>query len=209
LFGLTGGTASGKSTVAAYFGELGAELINADAIGHELLQRPGPARAEVVRRFGPQILGASGEIDRKRLAAIVFGDPARRAELDAVMHPLIMARVEEEAIALKRNRPNTIILVEAALIYEAGVEGRFHKVLVAWCRADQQIARLMAKTGLAREEAEARIATQMSSEEKLRRADFVIDCSGTMEEMRRQVRVLYPLLEQAIGQEHESLGGVL
>ncbi len=197
-FGLTGGVASGKSTVARMFEDLGALIIDADRIGHELLRAPLPTYQDIVRRFGKEILDASGEIDRRRLGAIVFAHAERLHELNAIIHPRIVERVEEQAAQTHARHPHTVILVDAALIYEAGIGGRFSKVIVAWCRPELQIERLMAKAGLSREEAERRIATQMPAEEKLRRADYVIDCSADLQSTRAQVEALYPELKRLV-----------
>jgi dephospho-CoA kinase len=195
-FGLTGGVASGKSTVARMLEALGARIIDADRVGHELLRSPHPAYQEIVRRFGREILDLAGEIDRKRLAAVVFADPAELRKLDATLHPRIIARVEELAEQYRCEDARRVVVVDAALIFEAGIGKRFAKVLVVWCRPEQQVERLMAKAGLSREEAEGRIATQMPVAEKRRRADFEIDCSGSLENTRAQVEALYPDLQR-------------
>ncbi|MGH9398385.1 MAG: dephospho-CoA kinase [Terriglobia bacterium] len=193
-FGLTGGIACGKSTVASHFLALGAKVIDADRIGHEMLRRPGPVFDEILGHFGNEILNTHREIDRKILGAIVFANPEKRRELNSILHPRIIARQEELAAQYHRDNPQSIILVEAALIYEAGIESRFRKVLVAWCTPEQQVERLMTKSSLPRSEAVARVAAQMPAEEKRRRADFVIDCSGSLEHTRAQVNTLYPQL---------------
>ncbi len=195
-FGLTGGIACGKSTAARMFEELGAKIVEADRIGHELLRLSEPTGQEVARRFGPGILAPSGEIDRRRLAAIVFADAARLQALNAMLHPEIIRRVEEQAAALGRAHPRAVIIVDAALIFEAGIGGRFNKVIVAWCRPEQQLERLMSKARLTRREAEQRIAAQMPVEEKRRLADFVLDCSGSLDETRKQVSALYATLKK-------------
>ncbi len=197
-FGLTGGVASGKSTVAAMFREFGARIIDADEVGHELLRHSSPAFHEVLKRFGNDILDAAGEIDRKRLGGIVFTDAAKLGELNAILHPKIIARVEELADEHSREDRGAVVLVDAALIYEAGIGGRFSKMVVAWSRPEQQIERLIAKTGLPREEAERRVAAQMPIEVKRRRADYVVDCSGSLEETRWQVREIYVRLKQLL-----------
>lgn len=196
-FGLTGGIATGKSTVARMFEELGARVIDADRVGHELIRRPLPAYQEIVRTFGEEILDASREVDRKKLGAIVFADPAKLVRLNAILHPLIVARVEELARELSTQNPQGVILVDAALIFEAGIGSRFRKVIVTSCRPEQQLERLLAK-GLSRPDAELRMAAQMSAEEKRRRADFVVDTSGTKEETREQVSRLYQELRQLL-----------
>jgi len=198
-FGLTGGAASGKSTVARMFQDLGARIIDADRIGHEMLRSSSPASVEILRQFGKGILDDSGEIDRSRLGRIVFGDLQKLQQLNAIVHPRIIARVEDLAAQYHADDPGAVILVDAALIFEAGIGGRFDKVVVAWCRPDQQIERLMAKSGLTREEAERRIAAQMPAEEKRRRADYLIDCSGSLESTREQVRRVYADLVRQVG----------
>ena len=195
-FGLTGGIASGKSTVARILEEFGAQVIDADRVGHELLRRPHPVHQQVVARFGQGILGPDGEIDRKLLGAMVFADPQRLRELSAIVHPSLIARVDELAAQLRAGRPGAVIVVDAAVIYEAGVADSFAKILVAWCRPEQQIQRLMAKTGLSREEALRRVASQIPTEEKRRRADYVIDCSGSLAVTRTQAEALYPEIKR-------------
>jgi dephospho-CoA kinase len=194
-FGLTGGIATGKSTVARMFEELGARVIDADRIGHELILKPQPAYEEIVRAFGRDVLNSSNEIDRQRLGVIVFAEPAKLAQLNAILHPRIIARTEELARELIAREPGRVILVDAALIFEAGIGGRFKKVIVTWCPPKQQLERLMAK-GLSREEAERRVTAQMSAEEKRRRADFVIDTSGTQDQTRKQVPSVFAKLQR-------------
>ena len=212
-FGLTGGAASGKSTVARMFQDLGARIIDADRIGHEMLRSSSPAYAEILRQFGKEILDDSGEIDRSRLVRIVFRDRERLQQLNAIVHPRIIACVEDLAAQYQADdlishyhaddvmfrRPRSVVLVDAALIFEAGIGGCFDKVVVAWCWPEQQVERLMAKAGLSREEAEQRIAAQMPAEEKRRRADYLIDCSGSLESTREQVRKVYADLVRQVG----------
>jgi dephospho-CoA kinase len=193
-FGLTGGIASGKSTVARMFEELGAKIIDADALGHEMLEPGTPTHAEIARRFPSAV--REGRIERAALGALVFADPAKLRELNAVLHPAIIARSAQIAAAYHADAPHAVVIVDAALIYEAGIAGHFRKIIVAWCRPEQQLERLMAKTGLSRAEAERRIASQMPADQKRRRADYVIDCSGTLDQTREQVERLYPELER-------------
>lgn len=195
-FGLTGGAASGKSTVARMFEELGARIIDADRLGHELIRAPLPAYQDIVRRFGDEILDPSAEIDRRRLGAAVFSDAEKLRELNAIVHPRIIERVEELANQYLSQNARAVVLVDAALIYEAGIGGRFEKMIVAWCRPEQQVERLMAKSGVSPEEAARRIATQIPVEEKRQRADYVIDCSGSLEFTQEQVATLYPELKR-------------
>ena len=200
-FGLTGGIASGKSTVARFLEALGAKVIDADRVGHELLQISNPVHQQVVAHFGQEILTPRGEIDRGQLGSIVFADPQRLSELSSIVHPALIARVDALAADLHAKHPRSVILVDAALIYEAGVPDRFAKVLVAWCRPEQQVERLMAKTGLSRQDALRRIASQIPAEEKRRRADYVIDCSGSLAETRAQAEALFPELARVAERE--------
>jgi dephospho-CoA kinase len=197
-YGLTGGVASGKSTVALMFEQLGARVIDADRLGHELLRAPLPAYQAIRQSFGQEILDGSGEIDRSRLSAVVFGDPQKLRDLNAILHPRILERVEELAAQFRAQEPHAVIIADAALIYEAGIAHRFTKILVAWCRPEQQIERLMAKAGISREEAERRINTQMPAEEKRRRADYAIDCSGNLESTRARVHTVYSELKRLV-----------
>lgn len=200
-FGLTGSVASGKSTAAQKFEDLGARIIDADRIGHEVLGSSLSAYQEIVHRFGDDILDSSGEIDRKKLGDLVFSDPVKLKDLNAIVHPKIIARVEQLAEEHAAAHPQDVILVDAALIFEAGIGANFRKVIVAWCRPEQQIERLMAKTGITRQAAEQRIAAQMPADEKRRRADYLIDCSGSIEETRTQVESLYPTLQRLTGSQ--------
>ncbi len=195
-FGLTGGVASGKSTAAQMFADLGAQIIDADRVGHEVLSSSLSAYQEIVHRFGDEILDPSGEIDRKQLGALVFADPGKLQDLNAIVHPKIIERVEQQARQLGVAHPDAVILVDAALIFEARIGGNFRKVVVVWCEPEQQIARLMAKTGLTRAAALQRVAAQMSVAEKRQRADYLIDCSGSLEKTRAAVEALYPILKQ-------------
>ena len=204
-FGLTGGIACGKSTTARFLERLGAKVVDADRVGHGLLQASNPVHQKVVRRFGAEILRPDGDIDRGRLGAIVFNDPQKLSELTSLVHPSLIARVEELTQQLWTLHPRAVVLVDAALIYEAGLANHFLRILVAWCRPEQQIERLMAKTGLSYQDALRRMESQIPAEEKRRRADYVIDCSGSLEETRAQVEALYPELKRLAESEAQNL----
>ena len=197
-FGLTGGIACGKSTVAAFLKKLGAYVIDADQAGHELLLPESPLYLEILRRFGSGIVDPSGYIDRRRLGKIVFSAPEKLSELNALLHPLIMSRIEAEANERLQKDSGAVIVAEAALIYEAKLAGRFWKVIVAWCRPEQQVERLLAKTALSRIQAQSRIATQMPIGEKKKLADYLVDCSGSVEETRAEVRTLFGKLQRLV-----------
>ena len=197
-FGLTGGIACGKSTVARFFQDLGAYIIDADRVGHELIE-PGHAAYEaIIGHFGEEILDPGGHIDRKKLGPRVFADPQQLRLLNAILHPRIIVRMQELAAEQQKRNPQRVLILDAPLIFESGMGGTLRKVMVAWCRPEQQLERLMAKTGVSRDEAERRIQAQMPVEEKRRRADCVIDCSGTLERSRAQAATIYPELQRLI-----------
>ncbi|MGH9788139.1 MAG: dephospho-CoA kinase [Candidatus Acidiferrales bacterium] len=194
--GLTGGIASGKTTVAAMFRARGARVLEADRIAHQLMAPGQPAYEEIVRTFGREILSADGTIDRKRLGAIVFADAVRRAELNRIVHPRVIAEQEKELARIAAEAPGSVAIVEAALLIEASYHKQLDKLVVTWCRPEQQLERLQAK-GLSREDAARRMAAQLPPEEKRRLADYVIDCSGSLAETERQVEQVRQALQQA------------
>jgi len=194
--GLTGGTASGKSTVAAMLRDRDFRVLDADVLAHELLEPEQPAYEEVVREFGEDILQRNGEVDRGKLGAIVFADPDKRARLNRILHPRIRDISNNWFATLDHPGGPELAFEDAALIFEAGLKGYFDRVVVCWCRPEQQVSRLVER-GLSEEEARRRIASQMPMEEKRRLADELIDCSGPMEETERQVTLLIAKLKQA------------
>src|SRR5271168_5597298 len=165
--GLTGGIASGKSTVAAMLRELDCPVLDADTLGHELLEQGQEAYNEVVREFGREILDGYGNVDRGKLGQIVFADAQKRARLNQILHPRILDVVRKWFAALDGPDAPELAVVEAALIIEAGYNKELHKVIVCWCRPEQQIERLEER-GLAVEDARRRIAAQMPMEDKRR-----------------------------------------
>ncbi len=193
--GLTGGLATGKSFVGEALGRLGCRVVRADEIGREVMEKGGEAYGPVVREFGEGILDAEGAIDRKRLAALVFDNPERLAALNAIVHPAVLRRQEEIFAAIAAEDPDAIVIWEAAVMIEAGTHTRMDKVIVTVCREDQQLERAVARGGLSREEALARIRRQMPLEEKRRYADYVIDTSGSEGETLAQVERVYNLLQ--------------
>jgi len=201
--GLTGGLACGKSVVAKMFSDLGARVIYADQIAHELYKSGQPVHQELVKRFGAEIVNAEGEIDRARLAAIVFGD-GRVQELNKIVHPAVVKRQEQLMHEIGGREPNAVIMVEAALIFEAGVKDRFAKMVVVTCRPEQKVQRYAERAGRDQAAASAEVArrsqAQLPDEEKIRRADYVIDNSGSLERTRQQVERIYAELKvMAIG----------
>jgi dephospho-CoA kinase len=187
--GLTGGIASGKSAVAAMLREMGFPVLEADLVGHKLLEPGHPEHDEVLREFGAELADAQGKIDRAKLGALVFADPAKLAKLNKIIHPGVERAILQQFEDWKRNGVKDAGFVEAALLVEAGIADKLDGLVVAFCTPEQQIERLKAR-GMSEVEAKRRIAVQMPVEEKLDRATEAIDCSGTLEETRAQVRTL-------------------
>ncbi|MGZ4853685.1 MAG: dephospho-CoA kinase [Candidatus Angelobacter sp.] len=196
--GLTGGVACGKSTVARMFADLGANIVDADTIAHELYRPGHEVLQELVKHFGPEILKPDGELDRARLAALVF-DGGRVEELNRIVHPAVIRQQDQWMRVLGEKDPYAVAIVEAALIFEAGVKDHFDRIMVVTCKPAQKTARFAQRTGMnedeARADVERRNKAQMSDEEKARRADFVIDNSGSVEETRHQVQRIYSELK--------------
>ena len=196
--GLTGGVACGKSTVARMFADLVANIVDADTIAHELYRPGHEVLQELVKHFGPEILKPDGELDRARLAALVF-DGGRVEELNRIVHPAVIRQQDQWMRALGEKDPYAVAIVEAALIFEAGVKDHFDRIMVVTCKPAQKTARFAQRTGMnedeARADVERRNKAQMSDEDKARRADFVIDNSGSVEETRHQVQRIYSELK--------------
>jgi dephospho-CoA kinase len=190
--GLTGGLATGKSFIGRTLEEWGCGIIRADNLGHEALAPGGEAYQAVIDAFGGGILKEDRTVDRRRLGEIVFADAEKLARLNALVHPVIFRqeRIEEFRAA----NPNGIVVVEAAIMIEAGSYTRYQKLIVAVCQEEQQIERAMRRDGLSREQAAARIRRQMPLEEKVRMADYVIDTSGSKQETIRRTREVYDSL---------------
>jgi len=187
IIGLTGGIGAGKTTVAAILAGLGARVIDADRIGHEVY-RPGSAGfARVVEAFGPGVVGADGAIDRRTLGALVFADPAARARLNALVHPLIATEVGGRIAAARAEGFEGPLVVEAAVLLEAGWQSLVDRVWVVSARREDAILRVMATRGLAREEVERRLEAQMSDAERRRQADLVIENDGPPAALRAAV----------------------
>jgi dephospho-CoA kinase len=183
LLGLTGNIACGKSTVLRQLQSLGAHTIDADALIHVILRKGGPAYWPVVSEFGPGILDADGEIDRRALGRIVFADPERLRTLERIEHPIVR-RVIDDEIA---DAEEPVVALDAIKLIESGWAEKCDAVWVVTCDRDQQLERLVRTRGYSREEAEGRIDAQAPQEEKVARADVVIDNAGTLEETRGQV----------------------
>ena len=194
--GLTGGLASGKSSVGHILVELGCHLLEADKVGHRVLQPGAAAYAPVVAHFGPTILDAAGRIDRKKLGAIVFSHPAELEALNKIVHPLVFAEQERWFAAIAAQDPGAIAIIEAAIMVETGSYNRYDKLILAHCGQQQQVARAMARDGLSEAAVRDRLARQMPLADKKRYADYLIDTSGPREQTRAQVAQLHTTLRK-------------
>ena len=189
--GLTGGIAVGKSTVMSVLAACGAVCFDADAIARSVVEPGTPGLAAVVAEFGPDVLAPDGSLDRVALGRVVFADAARRARLEAILHPPIIAEQDWLIAEVAARDPQAIVVVDAALMIESGGYKRFDALVVVHCDPEVQLERLMRRNGLTREEALQRVAAQMPQAEKLRYADYTIDTSGTLDDTRRRTEAVW------------------
>ena len=194
--GLTGGIASGKSTVASILVELGAVLIDGDALAREVVARGTPGLAQVIAEFGDELLTPEGDLDRPALGRIVFSDQAARKRLEGITHPLIFERYAElEAAA----GPDDLVVHDIPLLAESGRADTFDEVIVVDAPRELQVERMVRDRGWTREEAESRIAAQASREDRLAIATYVIDNTGSLDELRARVEEVYRELSRGRG----------
>ncbi len=185
--GLTGGIATGKSTVVRMLVKKGARVIDHDALVHTL-QEPGrPVWNRIVEAFGREILDAGGRIDRKKLGVLVFGDEGRRKALEGIVHPAVLEEAQRERDRIGRKDERAIVLSDIPLLLEVGMQGLFDLILLVYAPPAVQIARVMKRNNMTRDEAVARLEAQMPIDEKLKRADVVIRNDGTMKELQQRV----------------------
>jgi dephospho-CoA kinase len=192
LVGLTGNIATGKSTVARILAELGACVIDADAVAHEMMRPSGPAYGAVVAAFGPEILAADGSIDRARLGAIVFRDPQAMRRLEAVVHPPTIAEVDRRIAGAEA----PVVVVEAIKLIEAGMHRSYDALWVVTAPRSAQIARLVTNRDLSREEAVLRVDGQSPQEEKAALADVVLVNDGSVADLRQKVETAWAQLQK-------------
>ena len=182
---LTGGIATGKSTVLRRMRAAGLATIDADVLARQVIAPGAPAYAAVVARFGPEVIDDTGAVDRRALAAVVFADPSARRELEAIVHPAVYEAIAGWFAALPADTP--LAIADIPLLFETGREGDFDAVVVVACPREEQVRRVIARDGVTRDEAEARIAAQWPIERKVAAADHVIWTTGTVAATERQV----------------------
>ena len=194
--GLTGGIGSGKSEVTRRFAALGAHIIDADALAHEVVEPGTPGLEAVIAEFGPEVRAADGSLDRDAVAARVFSDDDARARLNAIVHPLIGERVFALLAEYEAADPEGILINDVPLIAEAGVAERYEVVVVVAAPVETQLARLVGLRGMTREAAQARIAVQASREPRLALATYVITNDGDLDALQAQVEETWAHLRE-------------
>ncbi len=207
--GLTGGIASGKSTVAAVLAAAGAQLIDADRIARELVRQGTPAYQQILAHFGRSILGSGGELDRRRLGALVFSDPQEKRVLEEIVHPGVRTETAQRLEAIRQAVPDAVVILDVPLLFEAGMAHDLDALIVVYVPEWLQIERLIARDHLTPAEALARIRAQMPLEQKRARATHVIDNSGTIEQTRSQALAIYRQLaaKAAERKAHRAIDG--
>lgn len=190
VIGLTGGIGTGKSTVSAYLRENGFAIIDADQIARQVVEPGTPLLAELSREFGTDVLTEGGSLDRKALAAIVFADAEKRKKLDSLTHDKIIQKIQEQIETYKAAATHRGIVIDAPLLFETGLDEKCQKTWLVTAKRDIRIARVCARDDMTAEEVVARIQNQMGDEEKKKRADQVIENSGTIRELKQQIQDL-------------------
>ena len=197
--GLTGGIATGKSTVSRLFVECGARLIDADVLARDAVAPGTPACREIAVAFGNEMLRADGSVDRERLGAAVFADPAKRARLEAIIHPQVFAGEECLFRDITATDPKAVVLFDAALLIETGAHKSKDRVIVVTADGPTQLRRLMDRNKLPKDEARRRIRSQMPMAEKIAAADYVIDGTLPLDKLKTEVRRIYEELTRLAG----------
>ncbi len=202
--GLTGSIGVGKSFVASVLAELGCHVLDADQTAREVVAPGFPGLLAIAEKFGREIICPDGTLDRERLGVLIFADEEKRALLNSILHPYIIARQDEVLRDWEAKDAKGIAVVDAALMIESGGYHRFDTLVVVHCTAEEQLRRVMARNHLSREEAEARISSQMSQDQKKSFADYLIDTSDGFEATRKRTETIYQELceiNMALGEE--------
>lgn len=204
IIGLTGNIGGGKSTVSGRLAELGAEVIDTDILSREAVAPGTPGLARIVEEFGPGMLDKNGELDRAAMSAVVFNDPLARARLEGIIHPEIRRRVDAVISKYRSGQGKApALVVEVPLLIESGWNSMMDETWVVTTGREEQLKRVMARSGLSGEDVEKRIAAQMPQEEKCRYADMIIDNSGTVEATRQQVDAIWKQLTAGKSPGHD------
>lgn len=191
FIGLTGGIATGKTIVSKIFLKQGAHLIDADIIARDVVKPDKPAWKEIVDTFGESVIGIDKKINRKKLGSIIFNDPEKRKQLEAITHPRIIEEENRQVNELQKKFKSGIIILDAALLIEAGYYDRVDKLIVVYLDQQTQLQRLMERDNLSLPEAKKRIDSQMLLEDKVKLADYVIDNSKPLDQVEIQVSKIY------------------
>ena len=194
LVGLTGGIGSGKSLAASFFKELGAHIIDADQLSRDLVHPGQTALKEIVNYFGKNILDSTGDPNRRKLAKIVFQDSKKKSVLEEILHPKIFKKEQEVFLKICTKDPLAIVIIDAALLIESGNYKHVNKVIVVRSSEESQIQRILSRNAVSFDEAVARIKNQMSLEEKIKYADFILDNNMQQEDLKHKVQELFPQL---------------
>jgi dephospho-CoA kinase len=201
IAGLTGGIASGKSTVSTFLEDAGAIIVDADKIAREVVRNNRPAWREIVRAFGQSILLPDGEINRILLGEIIFNDPAQKQVLNRIVHPVVIAETATRLVEIEINQPGELVILDVPLLIESGMDTGLSDIIVVYVPESVQIQRLMIRDALTQAQARARIRSQMPIEEKKKRATIVIDNSGNREDTRSISLTVYQRLKKKIAQQ--------
>jgi len=191
LVGLTGGVATGKSTVAKMFKQCGATAINADLLARQVVEPGKPAWREIVRTFGKTVLDPNRTLNRHALGAIVFGNRTKLRRLERIIHPRVAREQQRLVCRISKGKPRAVVIYEVPLLFEAGVDKRVDKIIVVTADRETQIARLKTRNGLSRAEAIRRISSQMPLAKKIQQADYVLNGTLPRSSLRRQVGQLF------------------
>ena len=208
ILGLTGGIASGKSTVSEMFRDQGIRVIDADELAREVVQPGEPALAEIRETFGDEVIDAEGHLDRDALGEIVFDDQAARSQLEAITHTRIAQRMQQRA-ADARQAGEPWVIYDAALIVENNLQDAFDALIVVAASPETQKRRLIERDGISDQEAQARLDAQMPLEDKVAVADYVIDNDGSLDDTRRQVDALYEIVDRGLDRHGTAAREVL
>jgi dephospho-CoA kinase len=194
--GITGGIATGKSTVSRELASCGAVVVDADLIAREVVRKGTPVWEEIRARFGPEVLGPDGELDREAMGAIIFSDPDKKGLLNSIVHPAVYREMDLQIEAAKARGKDTVVICDVPLLIETGMYKAYREVILVYVPESVQVARLMDRDRVTREQALLKVRSQMPIEDKRAYATMVIDNSGTCEETRSQARAVYERLKR-------------